>query len=391
MNLQENIQRIKQMMGLLNEVVTDLPDDSYLTMNIKYFDKYTDELIKIFEPKLKESGGDFVKFKNSIVKGYSKYGEALLQDDIQVDNRYLNSLRADGKRAFNNFLKRAFEKYFNTKLPVQKPNQVSDKVNCDPTNFEILGPMVAKGDKSLESYWITEPGAKVYKIKLPDECREQLSMEERNMYVTLEPTKNRIHFAKGVPDKLRGKGLGSLIYLAMIKKLGYITSSMGNSAAIKMVYQDLITNPKYENDLMTLLLQKQILIFDKNTDLNVEEIFKNFVDKKYTDKKSVRASKSLIDRLGQIYYDWYNNLENETQETIQQKIEKYKDLEPSGGDEVYDNKTNKIWTVNGSFEEKQKDGSMKKVIQLTNKDFGAMIVPYDEISRFKVINRQFEK
>ena len=51
MNLQENISRIKQMMGLLNEVVTDLPDDSYLTMNIKYFDKYTDELIKIFEPK----------------------------------------------------------------------------------------------------------------------------------------------------------------------------------------------------------------------------------------------------------------------------------------------------------------------------------------------------
>ena len=391
MNLQENIQRIKQMMGLLNEVVTDLPDDSYLTMNIKYFDKYTDELIKIFEPKLKESGGDFVKFKNSIVKGYSNYGEALLQDDIQVDNRYLNSLRADGKRTFNNFLKRAFEKYFNTKLPDQKPNQVSDKVNCDPTNFEILGPMVAKGDKSLESYWITEPGAKVYKIKLPDECREQLSMEERNMYVTLEPTENRIHFAKGVPDKLRGKGLGSLIYLAMIKKLGYITSSMGNSAAIKMVYQDLITNPKYENDLMTLLLQKQILIFDKNTDLNVEEIFKNFVEKKYTDKKSVRASKSLIDRLGQVYYDWYDNLENETQETIQQKIEKYKDLEPSGGDEVFDEKTKKVWTFNGSWEDKQKDGTMKKVIQLTNKDFGAAILPYDEIKRFKVINRQFDK
>ena len=391
MNLQENIQRIREMMGLVTEVVTDLPDDSYLTMNIKYFDKYTDELIKIFEPKLKESGGDFVKFKNSIVKGYGNYGEVILQDDIQVDNRYLNSLKADGKRAFNNFLKRAFEKYFNTKLPDQRPNRVDGKVNCDPTNFEILGPMVAKGDKSLESYWISEPGAKVYKIKLPDECREQLSMEERNMYVTLEPRENRIHFPKGVPDKLRGKGLGTLIYLAMIKKLGYITSSMGNSAAIKMVYQDLVTNPKYENDLMTLLLQKQILIFDINTDLNVEEIFKNFVDKKYTDQKSVRASKSLIDRLGQVYYDWYNSLENETEETIQQKIEKYKDLEPSGGDEVFDKKTNKVWTFNGSWEEKQKDGSMKKVIQLSNKDFGAMILPYEKISRFKVINRQFEK
>jgi len=391
MNLQENIQRIRQMMGLLKEVVTDLPDDSYLTMNIKYFDKYTDELIIIFEPKLKESGGDFVKFKNSIVKDYGKYGEVILQDDIKIDNRYLNSLKADGKRAFNNFLKRAFEKYFNTKLLDQKPNQVSDKVNCDPTNFEILGPMVAKGDKSLESYWVREPGAKVYKIKLPDECREQLSMEERNIYVTLEPTENRIHFPKGVPDKLRGKGLGTLIYLEMIKKLGYITSSMGNSAAIKMVYQDLVTNPKYEKDLMTLLLQKQILIFDKNTNLNVEEIFKNFVEKKYTDKNSVRASQSLIDRLGQVYYDWYDSLENETEETIKQKIEKYKNLEPNGGDEVFDEKTNKVWTFNGSREEKQKDGTMKKVIQLSNKDFGAMILPFEEITRFKVINRQFEK
>ena len=53
------------MMGLVTEVITDLPDDSYLTMNIKYFDKYTDELIKLFEPKLKNSGGDFVKFKKS--------------------------------------------------------------------------------------------------------------------------------------------------------------------------------------------------------------------------------------------------------------------------------------------------------------------------------------
>ena len=390
MNLQENIQRIREMMGLVTEVITDLPDNSYLTMNIKYFDKYTDELIKLFEPKLKESGGNFVKFKNSVVKGYGNYGEVFLQDDIQVDNRYLNSLKADGRRAFNNFLKRAFEKYFNTKLPDQTPKQIPSKVGCDPTNFKILGPLVARGDKSLESYWVSEPGAKVYKIKLPDECREQLSMEERNMYVTLEPRENRIHFPKGVPDKLRGKGLGALVYLAMIKKLGYITSSMGNSAAIKMVYEDLVTNPKYENDLMTLLLQKQILIFDKDTNLDVEEIFKNFVEKKYTDKNSVRVSQSLIDRLGKTYDDWYDSLENETEETIQQKIEKYKDLEPTGGDEVYDEKTNKVWTFNGSWEE-QKDGNFKKVINLTNKDFGAMVLPYDEITRFKVINRQFDK
>ncbi len=43
MNLKENIQRIKQVMGLINEVI-EVPDDSYVTMNIKNFPKYKKEI-----------------------------------------------------------------------------------------------------------------------------------------------------------------------------------------------------------------------------------------------------------------------------------------------------------------------------------------------------------
>ena len=51
MNLQENIHRIKQMMGL-NEVV-NISDDSYLSMNIKNFPKYKSEFFEL----LKEIAG----------------------------------------------------------------------------------------------------------------------------------------------------------------------------------------------------------------------------------------------------------------------------------------------------------------------------------------------
>ena len=43
MNLNENINRIKQMMGLVQEVV-DVDNNSYITMNIKQFPKYKKEI-----------------------------------------------------------------------------------------------------------------------------------------------------------------------------------------------------------------------------------------------------------------------------------------------------------------------------------------------------------
>ena len=80
----------------------------------------------------------------------------------------------------------------------------------------------------------------------------------------------------------------------MIKKLGYVTSSMGNSAEIRMMWQDILTNPKYENDVMSLILQKQIIVFDKDTNQDVKNIFNEFVSDKFTDKKSVKISPALI-------------------------------------------------------------------------------------------------
>ena len=52
MNLQENISRIKQVMGL-NEVIS-VDDDSYVTMNIKNFPRYKKEVSDLLNDKLND-------------------------------------------------------------------------------------------------------------------------------------------------------------------------------------------------------------------------------------------------------------------------------------------------------------------------------------------------
>ena len=376
MNLQENIQRIKSMMGL--QEVVDIDNDSYVTMNNKNFPKYKQELTSILKPKLESSNKDFVMFKNSVIKGQDKNGTPILSDDLNINNRFVNYMASMGSKTFNSLLYDIFNKFYDRATEDNK--NTSEVVNCDPSNFKILGPITAKDSESLLSYWVTEQGGKVYRIKLPEECSEQLTTEEKRIYVTVEPRENRVHFPKGVPERLRGKKLGTLIYLGMIKKLGYITSSMGNSPEIKMVYQDLLSNTKYENDIMSLLLQKQLIIFDKNTNLDVKNIFNEFVDGKFTDKKSVRVSTSLKEMLGDDYTNWYNGLEGSSEETIKSKTEKHKDLIPKEGDTVVDKTTNKIYSFNGEWEEK---------ISLTSDKYESLLLPLKEKERFKVIHRAF--
>ena len=377
MNLQENIQRIRKMMGL--QEVVDIDNDSYVTMNIKNFPKYKEELTSILKPKLESSNKDFVMFKNSVVKGQDKNGTPILSNDLNIDNRFVNYMVSMGSKTFNSLLYDIFSEHYGKED--DKSEIKTGTVSCDPSNFEILGPITAKDSESLLSYWVNEPGGKVYRIKLPEECSEQLTTEEKRIYVTVEPRENRVHFPKGVPERLRCKKLGTLIYLGMIKKLGYITSSMGNSPEIKMVYQDLLSNTKYENDIMSLLLQKQLIIFDKNANLDFKKIFNEFVSNKFTDKSSVRISSALQKILGEDYTNWYNGLEGSSEETIKSKTEKHKDLIPKGGDTVVDTKTNKIYTFNGEWEEK---------ISLTSDKYESLLLPSKEKERFKVIHRQLK-
>lgn len=377
MNLQENIRRIKQVMGI--KEAFDVPLDSYISLNIKNFPRFKKEISTILQDKLQSSQGDFVKFKNSVVVSQDSFVKTpILSKDLQIlDNRFLNYMVSMGVKKFNSMLYTIFSDYYG--LDKEKKS-TSEIVNCDPSNFKIIGPLVAQDEKSLMSYWVSQKGGKVYKIKLPDECSQQLDVKDRTTYVTIEPKENRIHFPKGVPEKLRGKKLGTLIYLAMIKKLGYITSSMGSSAEIKMIYQDLLSNPEY--NLMSLLLQQQVLVIDSEVKEDVKKIFKDFVSDKFTDKKSVRISPDLKEKLGEEFTNWYDGLEENPELSIDDKIQKYEGLEPKDGDTVVDTSTRKIYSFYGEWEH-----GGKKRFQVGNEKYEKLELPIEEIKRFKVIYR----
>jgi len=375
--LTENIHRIKQIMGLKETI--DVPSDSYVMMNIKNFPKYKKEISDILQDKLQSSDGDFVKFKNSVIVGRDSFANTpILSKDLQnLDNKYLNYMISNGSKQFNSMLYSIFSDYYGVERK-QKPK--SEVVSCNPSDFKIIGPLVAQDEKSLMSYWVSQKGGKVYKIVLPEECAKQLDVKDRTTYVTVEPIENRVHFPKGVPEKLRGKKLGTLIYLAMIRKLGYITSSMGSSAEIKMIYQDLLSNPEY--NLMSLLLQQQVMVMDKNIAGDVKKIFNDFVTNKYTDKKSVIISPELKERLGDDFINWYDSLEESPEVDIEQKIKKYEGEDPKGGDTVVDTSTGKIYSFYGEWEYKG-----KKRFQVGNEKFEKMELPIEDKQRFKVIHR----
>lgn len=147
-----------------------------------------------------------------------------------------------------------------------------------------------------------------------------------------------------------------------------------------MIYQDLLSNPSYQ--LMSLLLQKQVLVIDKNTTEDVKKIFNDFVEGKFTDKQSVRISPDLKEILGQDYTEWYNSLEEKPEMSIQEKIKKYEGQEPKDGDTVVDTSTGKIYSFYGEWEYDK-----KKRFQVGNEKFETLELPIEQKSRFKVIHR----
>jgi hypothetical protein len=88
MNIQENINRIKEVMGL--EETIDVPSDSYISMNIKNFPIYKKEISNLLQDKLQASNRNFVKFKNSVIDDKNPYAKTpILSKDLQGKYTFL--------------------------------------------------------------------------------------------------------------------------------------------------------------------------------------------------------------------------------------------------------------------------------------------------------------
>jgi len=381
MNLNENISRVKELMGI-QETLDKLPQDSYLQLNQRNLKKFKDELKTAFQPYYDRSNGDYVTFRNFIVKKLDKFSPEL-QDYITVDNLYLNGLISMGGKMFNKGLYDIFKLYnpIENKKPVEKSPCLND---ITEDSIKLVGPVVAKTEKDLRNRWVTQPGGKLYRIVLPDSCQAELDPITRAaLYVTLEPTGNRIHFPVGIPEKLRGSGLGKLVYLKALEKLGFITSSLGSSPAAKMMYADFLTSPKYTDRLMGLLLQKQVLIIDKTKKQDVIRIFKDFVNGKFTEQKYVEISPDLKNILGQEYDNWYNSLEGADTSEL---INRYKDKEPKGGDTVIDTRDGKTYLFQGQWTHDEGKPNAREIISLSVDKYKDKYIDASEKSNLKVIS-----
>ena len=92
---------------------------------------------------------------------------------------------------------------------------------------------------------------------------------------------NRIHFIAGVPDSLRGTGLGYIIYESFIKFLGWGSSNWGASESAKVIWSKLIQDPDFYSLFFTSGDNTSVCCIYKQNDKNISpvEIVKTILTK----------------------------------------------------------------------------------------------------------------
>lgn len=368
---------------ILREVIDELPPDSYVSMNVKNFQKYEEKLLADLRPQLESCGGDFVTFKNMVIS--TEVGLLpKLRDGVVKDNPYLNYVINFGKQKVGHVLHKIFESYYGRNVGKGSDKPITPKCVVDPKQIKLLGPITSDGSGKSSIRW-HESGRKWFKIAIPEPCRSQLTpLERSSLYVMVEPDENRAHFPEGLPDKLRGQNLTISIYLQLINILGYITSSRASSAEIRTVYNELMTNPKYKDDLYVLALHRQVLIIDKRTNLNVKEIFNNFINNKGlynpTDQKFVKASPDLISVLGNDYHEWVGGL---SMDATNELVRQHDNLTPEPGDVIKDVGTGLIYNYATNILDKDK----VSFAYLIGDNFKDIMVDMNDLKNFKVVKR----
>ena len=126
------------------------------------------------------------------------------------------------------------------------------------------------------------------------------------------------------------------------------------------------------------------MLIDKNTSLNIPQIFREFVKNKFTEQKYVEASEDLKSILGDEYTNWYNSLGDRN---IDDLIEKNKDLEPKPQDTVIDVRDGKIYTLGYENIFDKGKPTEKTVIWLSGDKYKDKYIDVSEKSNLRVISR----
>jgi len=160
-----------------------------------------------------------------------------------------------------------FEEITNNVYKVNFPNEFIQKYFSLPTSqvydFE-LGPYGDEhGDKDMPM------NAK--KPYSSDETSVDNLLDKITINTEGHPT-NRIHFPSGIPDSLRGSGIGYIIYEAFIKYLRWGSSQPNASSLAQVVWSKLVEDPDFYSFVIEINNDTYVYAISKKSDLKPDNI-----------------------------------------------------------------------------------------------------------------------
>ena len=88
---------------------------------------------------------------------------------------------------------------------------------------------------------------------------------------------NRIHFPSGIPESLRGSGLGYIIYESFIKSLGWGSSQPNASGLAQVVWSKLAKDPDFYSFVLETHTQSIFVISKQETAYQPDEIIRTLL------------------------------------------------------------------------------------------------------------------
>lgn len=105
---------------------------------------------------------------------------------------------------------------------------------------------------------------------------------------------NRIHFLGGIPNQLKGTGLGYVIYKEFIKFLGWASSTSDSSESAMVIWSKLVNDPDFYSFLINGDEESKIFVIYKKTDKDIVDIVKSNIELSDIKIKSIKFEDELI-------------------------------------------------------------------------------------------------
>ena len=154
---------------------------------------------------------------------------------------------------------------------VNFPNEFIQKYFSLPTS-QVLGQLGPYGDEhgDRDVPMNAEYGAGNHETSIVN------LLNDVNIITEGYPT-NRIHFPSGIPESLRGSGLGYIIYESFIKSLGWGSSQPNASGLAQVVWSKLAKDPDFYSFVLEAHYQSIFVISKQETAYQPDEIIRTLL------------------------------------------------------------------------------------------------------------------